>query len=270
MTGRLIKRIPALTRMWEWLDKIEIVFAASLILLIYTPEPLSYFKYLGVLGVYGIVLGAYGYTINSYFDRVQDNLAGKRSGAQYFTRRQHFIFLCFLAVPAIVLPMLSDHTNIRLMGIGIFLLATFYSAPPIRLKEKGILGPISSALVQRPLPFLLFSLLVPQEPALTLFLFGWLTFVGLVIMFAHQVLDYENDRKTNVKTWALEVGFSSAKKTTLASLLFLIAYIFSAPLFFLSPEGLTLSMVMIVFSRNAISYTLHAIRLKNKVEDVPG
>jgi len=269
MKIRTIKKCAKIMRIWEWWDKMQIIFAAVIIMALSDLNLSESLIPLIFLGVYLPFISSYGYVINSYYDRVPDTLVGKHSEAQCFTRRQHFMFLCVLAIPAIVLPMVYDDASIRLTGITIFLLATFYSAPPLRLKEKGILGPISAALVQRPLPFLLFALLARPEPTLALFLFGWLTLVGLSIMFAHQVLDYENDRKTNVNTWALEVGFPAARKTTIATLLFLVIYMFCAPLVFTPLKGVALSMVMIIFSGNVIAYTLHALKKEYNVEDGP-
>jgi 4-hydroxybenzoate polyprenyltransferase len=207
-----------------------------------------------------LVLGSYGYTLNSYCDRAQDAKVGKHPEMSYFSDRQVLILLLALALFSLGIPLYFADLKIRLLGLVTFFSVTFYSAKPIRFKERGLWGMSAATLTQRPLPFLLFAFLVPCDAKLAWFLFGWLCFIGLVIIVSHQIFDFENDKKAEVDTWAVKVGKSGAQRWLKCPLVLMLVYTL-APVFMEGLVfGLAISLTLFIFSNVAITYSVDALR----------
>jgi 4-hydroxybenzoate polyprenyltransferase len=261
MLGKIRNAIK-LVRVYEWLEKLQMDFVAAFILLIAMPYPWRFLWALLALGLYMLVLGSYGYTLNSYCDRAQDAKVGKHPEISYFSDRQVQILLLALALFTLSIPLYFAELKIRLLGLVTFFFVSFYSAKPIRFKERGLWGISAATLTQRPLPFLLFAFLVPCDAKLAWFLFGWLCFIGLVLIVAHQIFDLENDKKAEVYTWAVKVGKSRARKWLKCSLVLMLVYIL-APVFVFASGlalGLAISLVLLIFSSVAITYSFDALR----------
>lgn len=261
MPGKIRNAIK-LVRVYEWIEKLQVSLVACFILLIAMPYPWRFLWALLVLGLYMLVLGSYGYTLNSYCDRAQDAKVGKHPEILYFSDRQVLIILLALALFSLGIPLYFADLKIRLLGLLTFFFVSFYSAKPVRFKERGFWGISVATLTQRPLPFLLFAFLVPCDPKLALFLFGWLCFIGLLVIVAHQIFDFENDKKAGVYTWAVKVGKSGARKWLKCSLVLMLVYIL-APVFVFASGlalGLAISLVLLIFSSVAITYSFDALR----------
>jgi len=257
---RLAKLLPSVARVWEWWDKIELVFAAALILLIFNKDFLHHFALLPLLAVYMAFAGSYGYSINSYADREQDRIAGKVDKLQYASNYLIVIMICFFASGTIIIPLLSFDFRIAALGLITFFLTTFYSVRPLRLKERGFLGIITPALAQRTLPFLMFSFLIVPSSILVWFLAGWLTMAGVTVMFAHQLLDFNNDKNAKVNTWAQRVGFDWTKRTVKYSLLLTMFYMMLPIAIFDLGEGIAIATVLLASSYIVINYSMNSLK----------
>jgi 4-hydroxybenzoate polyprenyltransferase len=259
MPGKIRNAIK-LVRVYEWIEKLQVSLVACFILLIAMPYPWRFLWALLVLGLYMLVLGSYGYTLNSYCDRAQDAKVGKHPEMSYFSDRQVLILLLALALFSLGIPLYFADLKIRLLGLVTFFSVTFYSAKPIRFKERGLWGMSAATLTQRPLPFLLFAFLVPCDAKLAWFLFGWLCFIGLVIIVSHQIFDFENDKKAEVDTWAVKVGKSGAQRWLKCPLVLMLVYTL-APVFMEGLVfGLAISLTLFIFSNVAITYSVDALR----------
>jgi 4-hydroxybenzoate polyprenyltransferase len=260
MTVKKLKETIKLVRVYEWMEKLQVVFVACFILLIAMPHTWRFLGALIVLGLYMLFLGSYGYTINSYCDREQDAKVGKQPEILYFSDQQVLIILLALAFFSLGIPIYFTDIKIRVLGIVTFFLVTFYSLKPIRFKERGLWGISVATLTQRPLPFLLFAFLVPCDEKLAWFLFGWLCFIGVLIILAHQIIDLYNDEKAGVSTWAVRAGESRAKKWLRLIIILMLAYIFT-PLFTMGLVlGSALSLTLLIFSNIAITYSIDAVK----------
>jgi len=256
----IAQQLISLSRMREWWDKLNTVLVATLVLLVLKPYPVNSFWMLPVLAVYMAFLGSYGYVLNSYSDREQDKKVGKLRELDFFSNRQLLLASCFFACGTITIPLLFSDFRITILGLITFLLATFYSLKPLRFKERGILGIIVPALTQRPLPFLLFVLLLAPNAMLSWYLLGWLITVELTMMFAHQLQDFRYDEEARVATWAQRAGFYQSKRMTIYSFLLMIVYITLSLLMFGINDGLLITSVLFVSSASTIAYTLRSVR----------
>ena len=254
-----LKHFVKLMRIGQWWNKLLILFAAAMIMVVWNQNAEGFYGALIFMFVYAIFGGSYGYVINSYFDRIPDEKLNKYPDVRHFTKREHGLVLVFLGLMTLLMPLYYQDLTIVAIGVVIFLLITFYSAPPLRFKERSILGPLSVAFAHRPLPFLFFMLLIPADMMLTVFLFIWLSLIGLPQTIGHQLLDYENDIKTGIKTMPQAMGFSNAYKIAIALVCVSFLFIFTAPLLFGLVNGLALALMLSVFSGATIEYTLSAL-----------
>ncbi len=220
---RLARCMASLTRLPEWVSKLQLVFMAALTLLLFETQDVEFVSPLVVLAVYMGFISSYGYALNSYVDRHQDREAGKPETLVFLSDRCIRLAILAFAAVSLVLPFLAADVWVAGVGIATFGLATAYSIKPLRLKERGILGVIAAAVVQRPMPFLLFAMAVGLITPLTWYLLGHLTMLGLSGIVTHQLTDFARDRRVGVKTWAAVVGFPRARKAAGVLILLTIA-----------------------------------------------
>jgi 1,4-dihydroxy-2-naphthoate octaprenyltransferase len=168
-----------------------------------------------ILGIAG-----FGYFLNDYADRDEDRRAGKYNVTATLSGLQLSLLLVFLLGLAIVpwvayFPM--DGLSIGLLAaeFGLFLL---YSAPPFRLKERGLAGVLADAGYAHVVPALLaahtFALLcgLPMAALLPYFicLGAWQAIVGIRNILLHQVTDFDKDLRAGTRTFAHALGLTRA------------------------------------------------------------
>lgn len=164
-----------------------------------------------VLGILGTVLfwAAFGYGINEVADRDCDLRAGKPNRAVVLSPLSWVLFLTLTSSAAIGLSLLwaADAAAPVFVGVGL-LFAVAYSVPPLRLKERGVLGLVAGAASQWVLPVLAIAAAHPR---------GWhrpeawgMALLGLAIgtrwMAIHQVQDAAADRRAGVHTYVSRGG----------------------------------------------------------------
>jgi 4-hydroxybenzoate polyprenyltransferase len=254
-----IGNLIAITRAYEWMDKLQVNFLAAFLVVILFTQWADFFFFLLIYCIYQLFLISYGYVINSYADREDDLKAGKHREITYVPNGHLFLIIGFLAVGSLGIPLFFN-TKIKILGVITFLLATFYSLKPIRFKERGLLGILVPALTQRSLLFLFFALLVSSSTLIDLYLFIWLALIGIIIIMAHQLMDFDNDKKTGTHTWAIAVGIKRAKKYTSYTSKFTILYLIIPISILPVPTGLVISIVLASFTYHSLSYAHDALR----------
>jgi 4-hydroxybenzoate polyprenyltransferase len=98
--------------------------------------------------------------------------------------------------------------------LGEFLLFVLYVLPPLRLKERGLLGLVTDALYAHALPTYLAAitfeaLAAPQGGALwplLASLVAWQFCLGLRNILLHQLKDADNDRRSGLRTYVTQAG----------------------------------------------------------------
>jgi len=150
--------------------------------------------------------GLYGFLVNDYFDYESDVSSGKfrsvhRLGKGFVVV---WIFLV-LILEAIVLFYLGNTSFVLIYTISI-LLAFFYSAPPLRFKERGALGIFVNCLIEKTLVTLaIFTYFNHMGWDTLAFVFASF-FLHLADIVTHQLYDYDADSMTSTKTFAVEKG----------------------------------------------------------------
>ncbi|MFW5886586.1 MAG: UbiA family prenyltransferase [Bacteroidota bacterium] len=189
----------------------------------------------------------YGFMVNSFADLDEDRLAGKNRGFLDQSRGPKYLFLLLSGSFIILYPAFQEPT-LFIIGLLVFLLATFYSVRPIRFKERGLIGIIISAISVGPFPFLIFLLGIKASPLLSCFLVFWLFLAAFISDLIHQIEDYNNDRKTRTDTWVQRIGLKKSKLFLKYSLFLLFVFCILAPFIFTFHKGLLISGVLLVVS----------------------
>lgn len=150
---------------------------------------------------------AFGYALNDYCDRAADDRAGKpstmgRLSLQAAASRLALLLVLGLAAAS---PFLTDPLA-ALSVAGTLCLGASYSMRPLRLKERGMLGLLASALAQRSLPLLVGAVLFASYGLDTWLLFLLFTLVGLRWILLHQIIDAPRDQHSQVTTFVTAVG----------------------------------------------------------------
>lgn len=152
-----------------------------------------------------VVAGAaFGYAVNEVADRSSDARAGKRNFAAGLSAAGWLSFLLLTAGSALVLAWLwgPDPAAPILVGAGLAL-AVAYSSRPLRLKDRGVLGPPGAAAAQWAVPVLVVAAADPdgwlRPEAAAFALLGGA--IGMRWMVVHQRRDAEGDSRAGVRTW---------------------------------------------------------------------
>jgi 4-hydroxybenzoate polyprenyltransferase len=195
-----------LTRWREWAQsKLPYIAATALLL---APSDVATPRLLAMIGTV-VPWAAFGYGINDIADRYADERAAKQNRAAVLSEESCALFLLLTAGAAFGLSLLwaADWVGPTLVLTGLALAAA-YSLPPLRLKERGLVGVVAPAAAQWLLPVLALSAAERdgwKDPA------AWsLGLVGLSIgvrwMGVHQLQDMAADRKAGLRTYALDGG----------------------------------------------------------------
>lgn len=158
--------------------------------------------------VFSLSLVAYGYLINDFADVDLDKKAGKINVFLGVSHRKALLIITIIFLFMIVsgISFLKNRSFFILWFLW-FLLTTFYSSPPLRLKERGLMGLIATILGQQPLPaILMFSAMN--------YLFGWdvlifiiyITLRGISADVGHQMRDRQHDVSAGASTFAVQKG----------------------------------------------------------------
>jgi len=154
------------------------------------------------------LLVAAGYLVNDVADRDADRgkLGAPRPPREVRVKR-------VLAIAAIVAGLAMSVA----LGFAAAVLATVwvalgiaYSCPPFRLKERGLVGVISAATLQRLVPFLMVVGWPPRAAAPAVAIALWLFALGVAFILEHQLADVDDDLRSGVRTWTTRVGRARA------------------------------------------------------------
>lgn len=155
-----------------------------------------------------------GYLINDFFDLEKDRLARKRNfllnKAVPLRIALFAVSLSFTFLPWLYLP--SDRISYFLIGLELILFVA-YSCPPLRLKERMLLGILTDALYAHAVPVALaaYTFALAGAPAphwympLSLML-AWQLLSGVRNILVHQHEDAVSDSATGTLTYVARVG----------------------------------------------------------------
>ena len=174
------------------------------ILLATKPVPSAIGLLIGIIWVWAFQ--AYGFLINDLFDLPFDKAAGKPTPIDRFPRWVILLSLTLLMFVGILPVVYRPSSLLGVLVLLAYLLATAYSAPKLRLKERGVWGFLADSVMGRPLPVLvLFALLSKVDSVAVLFALLAGLFSLMTILKQH-IDDYEGDLRSNNRTVVVQFG----------------------------------------------------------------
>jgi 4-hydroxybenzoate polyprenyltransferase len=166
-------------------------------------RPDDYWNTVGWLTVVQAVLLPGAYTINDYFDWNADR-AKHLLRPSAWSRSSRLLASLLLFTAAFLLTHRTlIHTGVHAIVWAQVLLAIAYSAPPLRLKERALLGVLCAAGLQRVPPFVALALWANAPLAIAGPITLWLLVLGLLFIVEHQLQDRASDRAAGVSTFVL-------------------------------------------------------------------
>lgn len=150
------------------------------------------------------------YGVNDYFDKEIDIANPKKDEKEYvFTKSDKNMLLLGILITFIIGTFLTIISTelIQTLFLLFFLLSFFYSAPPIRFKNVPFLDGISNGLYIIP-GLIGFALTQNTLPNYLIFIAG-ISWTASMHLFS-AIVDIEADKKSNVKTTAVILGFEKA------------------------------------------------------------
>ena len=213
----------------------------------------SLWKILSLIASLGLYV-IYMYLVNDFFDMPTDKLSGDH-------REIHNmpiilvvgLLLSVVALSYYITVIIINESLYSLIYTIAYLLATFYSMPPIRFKCRGLYGLISNILIEGFLPVLLISLFFQHVSLDIMFLLYLVSLRQLELIILHYYADYETDQKAGVKTFVVEVGLEKTENIlrylqpliSLSYIIFSIIITIKAPSFILFFIPLTIGYLLL-------------------------
>jgi protein O-GlcNAc transferase len=199
----------ALVRWSEWYDTKIPLFLVCIYYAALSGSTLD-IRLIGNMTILMVTLGIYasfGHIINDFSDREADRRAGKQNLLATLSPRGALAFVLLAAAAGVVSVLFywrqPDVVALLALCYG---LATLYSSPPVRLKERGATGLIAAALAQRTAPaaFIFEAMQSWDWTAAALCILG--TVIGLRFILVHQLRDSRNDAHSGLSTFGTVYG----------------------------------------------------------------
>lgn len=181
---------------------------------------IAFIGQVGLFILFSTIMTGYGYLVNDLADMELDRQHGKSNAFKGMKQsRATLIVLLVLAIGSIFGLTFIDRPRFALIWLLWIVVATFYSLPPFRLKERGLAGLVATVAAQQTLPtallFAAFGELVSWG-ALIFVLFS--TIRGLSSDVSHQMRDWSHDVSTGTMTFAVRYGYSTVQTVYAISL----------------------------------------------------
>jgi 4-hydroxybenzoate polyprenyltransferase len=198
-------------RAW-WFNKIPLSFFLGMALV--AGNPLTPHVGAAFVALVAAVCCAanYGYALNDLFDLEEDRRGGLVNAAADVSRRYIWMIIALSGAGALAFATAAAGIAGLALTSAELMLPLVYSIPPIRLKERGLLGILADALAAHVYPALL-ALIVVQHlglysprAALTVTVGLWSLATGLRGIISHQLQGAEHDQMAGLSTIVHWIG----------------------------------------------------------------
>lgn len=208
-------------RLLRWQDWKNVKIAFVLLSILYFQyithflgEGASFYINFSLLIILSLSYYGFLFLTNDFFDIDQDIKSGKKKEVQHFDKPDLILIiiaLLFFGSLSAALAWKQATLTSTLIFISCYFFAFFYSAPPIRFKERGLWGIVVGSLVLRPacLALLFAGFQIGAFIFDLLLMLVWLEILGLRRIMNHQIEDYQRDIRGGVKTFTTRVGIST-------------------------------------------------------------
>jgi len=169
---------------------------------------LDYIRDVALFLIFSLTGTAYGYLVNDLADVELDRRAGKHNVFHGMSRSRASLVVAavFTVMVTCGLPFVRRPYFLPLW-VAWALAATFYSLPPVRLKERGSLGLAATIVAQQPIPAAMaFAALGYLRTWGALAFIAYITLRGICSDVGHQMRDRALDEAAGATTFAVRHG----------------------------------------------------------------
>jgi 4-hydroxybenzoate polyprenyltransferase len=169
---------------------------------------LGYVRDVALFLLFSLTGTAYGYLANDLADVELDRRAGKPNVFQDMHRAKATLVVATVLVVMVICGLPFIHRSGFLpLWMAWTLAATFYSTPPVRLKERGVMGLGATVAAQHAIPAALAFAALGYLQAWGAFVFiSYITMRGVCSDVGHQMRDRERDEASGATTFAVHHG----------------------------------------------------------------
>jgi len=236
-------------RFGEWNRTIMLVVITGLLILAFNNKlNQDNMHDMALYSLYLILMGMFGFLLNSYADRKADHKVGRKVYIYNYSRRFVIALLAIMAFCVFVFPIVFENLLVFLAGSVLIILTVSYSIRPIRLKERGLSGFVLLVIAMIPLPFSIFIMLFDIGLIEGAIFLGFFLLFSFVDELAQQIEDREHDLRTKTTTWMTQLSKKSQKRLMGLFLFTLLLYPFVFFIFYELPYAFILLVVFGLFN----------------------
>jgi 4-hydroxybenzoate polyprenyltransferase len=214
--------------------------------------------------LFSVFSTTYGYLINDFADVELDQKHGKpNTFANDSKVISILIITSVFALSVIAAVNFIGRREFLIAWIFWFLISTFYSLPPFRLKERGRIGLIFVVMAQRLIPILMVFFVFNLERLWEMILLGCYIFLrGTASDLNHQIDDFHKDASTSTQTSAVAMGLAHSQNLLRIVLtlekIFLAVFLSSGLYFLASMNGLAYVFltILVLLYLGALAYSV--------------
>lgn len=185
---------------------------------------LTFIGQVGLFLLFSTLMTGYGYLINDLADVGLDRSHGKPNFFHRWDRNTPQKRLLWIPISVLVggvlfaLPFLGRAWFV-VLWLAWILLTTSYSLPPLRLKERGLVGLLATIAAQQTLPTMLVFAAFGELLSWGALVFGvFATARGISSDLGHQMRDWSHDVDTGTTTFAVRAGRDTTQTSYAISL----------------------------------------------------
>jgi 4-hydroxybenzoate polyprenyltransferase len=155
----------------------------------------------------------FAYAVNDWADRDADLAAGKHRTLSLLPARAVSVIVVTLlfATLAVGFQLGGSRYYMAVLSAGL-LLGVTYSARPWRLKGRGIWGVAVAPVLGKAIPVWLACIHYHRFAWYFLVLILAESTKNAIDILFHQIVDYENDKRSNIRTYPVAVGLEPARQ----------------------------------------------------------
>jgi len=210
----LIRNVARLKAWTVWFDSDTHITLLTIFYVLLTGETL---KEYGAYDLLALVVSlelalACGALISDYHDIPFDKLSGKKRAIYAIPRRALLVLIVALFVLCYVVTIIAIGQVLYLVIYTLWAaVGSFYSAPPLKLKYRGVHGVWCNALMEKTFPVSLVLVYFGQLRYDTVILALLSFFIQVETIIRHQLEDFAADLGTRSETLVVKIGPDRAK-----------------------------------------------------------
>jgi len=200
-----------------WKELADINMQALLFAVLYILVATQSFSLEKILGGLLLLLSlaaylCFGVLVNDYCDMPIDLKAGKRSEMHEVPKHALTVLIVALFLGGFTFVSLQAKNPVFAMVFALtYFFATFYSAYPLRFKQRGAIGIMVDMLIEKTLPLTLVLIFFSYFSFDSFLIVLYFSIMQLKLILDHQIFDYDTDLSSGVNTFVVRLGLEKSE-----------------------------------------------------------